>query len=84
MNPPLPEPAIVDPGRWGVGYTADQMHAYAAACREADREAMQAALQAMRRAVLALAFAAESSAAMADDYEALSTAITALSERLKD
>ena len=38
-------------------------------------EQMEASLKAMRRAVLALAFAAETSAAMRDDYDALDAAI---------
>lgn len=45
---------------------------------EADARLIAAApdmLQALRRAVLALAFAAESSAAMRDDYNAVSAAI---------
>lgn len=42
---------------------------------ELNKVQMQEMLTAMRRAVLALAFAAESSAAMKDDYKALSAAI---------
>lgn len=42
---------------------------------ELNKVQMQEMLTAMRRAVLALAFAAESSAAMKDDYNALSAAI---------
>lgn len=38
-------------------------------------ETMDASLLAMRRAALALAFAAETSAAMRDDYDALDAAI---------
>lgn len=42
---------------------------------EAPPQQMEASLKAMRRAVLALAFAAETSPAMRDDYNALSAAI---------
>ena len=43
--------------------------------RDAARDERDALLLALRRAVLALAFAAESSPAMRDDYEAVSAAI---------
>lgn len=59
--PPLPECAICDPGRWGIGWRAEQMTAYATAAVLADRERVEGvmrmaleALQGYRREIGAL------------------------------
>ena len=54
------------------------LHAHAQI--EASKVEAAASLKAMRRAVLALAFAAETSPAMRDDYNALSAAIERAAE----
>lgn len=57
----------------------DERYVFEVAQREADKRLIASApdmLKALRRAVLALAFAAESSEAMRDDYNAVSAAIS--------
>jgi cell fate (sporulation/competence/biofilm development) regulator YlbF (YheA/YmcA/DUF963 family) len=48
MKVPLIEPAICDPGGWGIFYSAKQMPEYVAASQKASHEAMQRARDAWR------------------------------------